>query len=55
MSDTAQSGSPVVFMALPSDELILAAAGKVALTHGLLEMTLRMTIKTLSTCQFAKP
>ena len=48
MSDTALPGSPIVFMKLPGDDLLLAAAGKVALTHGQLEMTLRMTIKTLS-------
>ena len=40
--------SPTVLLELPGNDDLLAAAGCVALAHGQLELTLRMTIKTLS-------
>lgn len=38
----------MVNLSLPGDGELLAAAGRVALSHGQLELMLRMTIKTLS-------
>ena len=43
---TAQRNS--IYLELPGETIHLAAAGKVALTHGQLEQTLRMLYKTLT-------
>lgn len=48
MTMSGSSGSPTVVLNLPGDEETLAAAGAVVLSHEQLELTLRMTIKTLS-------
>jgi hypothetical protein len=38
----------MIHMAIPEDQAILAAVGKIALRHGQLDHVLRMTIKSLT-------
>ncbi len=38
----------MIFMGLPGDAAVLAAIGKIALRHGQLDYSLKMTIKTLA-------
>jgi hypothetical protein len=38
----------MIYMAIPEDQAVLAAVGKIALRHGQLDHVLRMTIKSLT-------
>lgn len=48
MSESRKGNTSMVSLEIPTDAELLQAAGRVALAHGQIEHTLRMTVKSLS-------